>query len=450
MKTGRVIGIGAIFLLLLFSNSAQAEIGKAERLTTKNGLTVILLERKALPFIIVHTAIKAGSYYDPQEYPGLANITAGLLTEGTADKSASDISEKIDFVGGSLSSGGGIDFSSASVKVLSKDREIGFELLADILINPSFAKEEIKRAKSQIKAGIISKVDDPSAVATETFNEILFGKHPYSRPAEGNIRSVDKIEREEIISFHNKFYRPNNTIMAVVGDISRVELERLINKYFGKWEEKKTEFSVAKEPQPASSRRIKIVDKNITQANVEIGGVGMNRDNPDFYAAYVMNYVLGGGGFVSRLVTEIRDNQGLVYSVYSHFNPLKDKGPFKVGLQTKNSSATQAINEVINQLKNIKDNGISKKELQDAKDYLIGSFPLKFTTNKKIASYLTYIEIHNLGLDYMDRFPKLIDDLTLKDVNMAAEKYLDPENYLLVIVGNKDKLGDIEKSLPRK
>ncbi len=449
MKTGRVISIMLVSFLLFF-NSAQADLRKAERLITKNGLTVVLLERNALPFITVHTAIKAGSYYDPREYPGLANITAHLLTEGTSDKSASEISEKIDFVGGSLSSGGGIDYSSASLTVLSKDRETGFELLSDILINPSFAEEEIERAKSQIKAGIISKADDPSTVATEAFNKILFGKHPYSRPAEGDIQSVEKIEREDIVSFHNKFYRPNNTIMAVVGDINRKELVRLLNKYFGKWEEKRTEFSVAKEPGPAGSKRIKIIDKNITQANVEIGGIGMSRDNPDFYAAYVMNYILGGGGFVSRLVTEIRDNMGLVYSVYSYFNPLKDKGPFKVGLQTKNSSAVQAINEVIRQLKNIKDNGISEKELQDAKDHLIGSFPLKFTTNKKIASYLTYIEIHNLGLDYMERFPKIISDLTVDDINMAAGKYLDPENYLLVVVGNKEKIGDLEKSLDGK
>jgi len=448
MKRYRATAFVALLVLLLSSTAAHAEIRETKRLVTKNGLTILLLERKALPFITVHTAIKAGSYFDPGDFPGLANITAELLTEGTSRRSSSEISEEIDFLGGSLSSGGGIDFSSASLTVLSKDREKGFELLADILINPSFPQEEIERAKSQIKAGIISKEDDPSTVATEKFNEILFDSHPYSRPAEGGMEAVDSIRREEIVSFHNKFYRPNNTIMAVVGDIEEKEIHRLLSKFFGNWEKKKTEFSVAKEVAQVKSRRVEIVDKNITQANIELGHLGMKRDNPDFYAAYVMNYILGGGGFVSRLVSEIRDNQGLVYSVYSYFNPLKDKGPFKVALQTKNESASEAINEVVRQLEDIKKNGISQKELRDAKDHLIGSFPLKFTTNSKIASYLTYIEIHDLGLDYLDRFPEIIENLTLKDVNMAAKKYIDPENYLLVVVGNKDRVGDLEKSLP--
>jgi zinc protease len=190
-------------------------------------------------------------------------------------------------------------------------------------------------------------------------------------------------------------------------------------------------------------RKVEVIDKKISQANVQLGYIGIRRENPDFYAAYVMNYILGGGGFVSRLMTEIRDNRGLVYSVYSYFNPLKDPGPFKIGLQTKNESAREAIEESLRKIKNMAKNGVTEDELRSAKDYLIGSFPLRFTTNAKIASYLTYMEIYNLGLDYLDRFPKIIEVLTVDDINRAARKYLHPENYLLVVVGDKDKMGKL-------
>lgn len=411
---------------------------------TKNGMTVILLERKALPFITASISVKAGSVFEKEELAGLANITADLLTEGTSTRSASQISEEEDFIGASLSSSGGGDSASASLRVLTKDREKGFELLSDILINPSFPDAEIERAKSQIKAGIISKLDDPATIAAEAFNKNLFGNHPYSRPLEGTVDSLDKIKKTHIVDFHSQFYRPNNTILTVVGDINLRSLKKLLHRYFGKWKRGDITFTIREKAAPLKKKKVEIIHKDITQANVQLGHLGLKRSDPDFYAAYVMNYILGGGGFVSRLMTEIRDNQGLVYGVYSYFNALKEVGPFKVGLQTKNESAKEAVEEVRRQIRELVNKGVTEKELRDAKDYIIGSFPLKFTTNQKIANYLSYIERHKLGLDYLDKFPEIIEALTVKDINEAAKEYLDPDNYLLVIVGNKEKVGKIE------
>lgn len=436
--------IAAVIISLLASTPASSAIRKPERFITKNGMAVLLLERKALPFITVSVSVRAGSVFDTKGLSGLGNITADLLTEGTKSRSAKEISEEIDFIGGSLGSTGGIDYASASVKVLSKDSDKGFDLLSDILMNPAFDEKEIERSKSQLKAGIISKEDDPSTIASEAFNKILFGDHPYALPADGSSESLDKIDRKKIIDFHGEYYHPNNIIMAVVGDISKKELNKLLKRHFSKWEKQDISYPENPEAKRLDKKRIEIIDKDITQANVQLGHLGIRRENPDFYAAYVMNYILGGGGFVSRLMTEIRDNRGLVYSVYSYFNPLKDPGPFKVGLQTKNKSASEAIKESLSQIRAIREKGVSEKELRDAKDYLIGSFPLKFTTNSKIASYLTYMEIYNLGLDYLDRFPKIIEALTVDDVNKAARKLLDPENYLLVVVGNRGKIGKID------
>lgn len=438
-----IAAITAVLILFLCSSAVSAAIRKPERIITKNGMTVLLLERKALPFITVSVSIRAGSVFDPEGLSGLGNITADLLTEGTKSRSAKEISEEIDFIGGSLGSTGGIDYASASLKVLSKDSDKGFDLLSDILTNPAFAEKEIERARSQIRSGIISKEDDPSTVTAEAFNKILFGSHPYALPADGSLESIDKIVRDDITGFYEKYYHPNNIIMAVVGDISKRELKKLLKRHFSSWKKQDISYPESPKAERLDNKRIEIMDKDISQANVQLGHLGIKRENPDFYAAYVMNYILGGGGFVSRLMTEIRDNRGLVYSVYSYFNPLKDPGPFKVGLQTKNGSAKEAIKESLSQIRAIKEKGVSEKELRDAKDYLIGSFPLKFTTNSKIASYLTYMEIYNLGLDYLDRFPKIIEALTVDDINKAARKLLDPENYLLVIVGNKEKIGKI-------
>ncbi len=442
--TSRIISGALLAFLLLLPLIANGQIRKPDRFVTKNGITVLLLERKALPFITVNVAVRAGAVFDPEGLSGLANLTADLLTEGTKSRSANEISEEIDFVGGELGSTGGIDFASASMRVLSKDRKKGFELLADILVNPSFPDAEIERMRSQIKAGIISKADEPETVAAEAFNELLFGAHPYAKPAEGTLESVDKLNKKDVAAFHKDHYLPGNTIITVVGDIEKRELKRLLKKYFGKWKRGKSTFRTYANAKKLERRTVKVIDKELTQATVQLGHLGIKRDNPDFYAAYVMNYILGGGGFVSRLMTEIRDNKGLVYSVYSYFNPLKDPGPFKIALQTKNESAKEAIEESLRLMKEVIEKGVTDAELRDAKDYIIGSFPLKFTTNSKIASYLTYVEIYGLGIDYLDRFPKIMEALTVADINRAAKDYLDPENYLLVIVGNAEKVGSIE------
>jgi zinc protease len=442
MKNKQLIVSLVVLVSLLLTSHSGANQRKAERFITKNGMTILLLERDSLPFITVNVSIRAGSVFETAEKAGLASITADLLTEGTQSRSSSQISEEIDFIGGSLGSSGGIDYASASMKVLTKDSDKGFNLLADILRRPSFSDMEIDRSMSQIKAGIISKEDDPSTVAAEAFNKALFGDHPYARPAEGTLESLENIGREDIINFHNKLYRPNNVIMAVVGDINKRSLKKLLKKHFGNWEKKTVPLPEPIKAQQVKGRKVEFINKKISQANVQLGHIGIKRENPDFYAAYVMNYILGGGGFVSRLMTEIRDNRGLVYSVYSYFNPMKDPGPFKIGLQTKSKSAREAIEESLAQMENMKKNGVTEEELRGAKDYLIGSFPLRFTTNAKIASYLSYME-YNLGLDYLDKFPKIIDALTLNDINRAAKKYLHPENYLLIVVGDKGEIGKL-------
>jgi zinc protease len=227
--------------------------------------------------------------------------------------------------------------------------------------------------------------------------------------------------------------------MSVVGDISRVELKELLNKHLGQWKQK----TIPSVPFPGisvnNSPTVIKVNKDLTQANIILGHLGISRDNPDYYATLVMNYILGGGGFASRLMDNIRDNKGLAYDVHSSFSANKLSGSFQAGLQTKNESANAAIDEVLREMERIRTEPVSDKELQDAKSYLTGSFPLRIDSNSKIAGFALAVEVNSLGLDYVDRYPSIINAVTQEDILRVARKYLDTKNYVLVVVGNLDK-----------
>ncbi len=398
-----------------------------------------MLERHALPIVNVEVLIKAGSSKDTKGKEGLANLTAEMLTEGTEKRSASQISEEIDFVGGSLSTTGDTDYSRVNLIILKKDVEVGFNLLSDILINPVFKEKEFERVKNEVLSSLIQQKDEPGTIAEKAFEKLLFDDHPYNHPPQGLEESLPEITRDDIVSFHKKYYIPNNAIIAVVGDVTEKEVLSLLERYLGKWGKKilpKEEMS----PTPRLSKRtVSLIEKDITQANIHLGHIGISRSNPDFYAVYVMNYILGGGGFSSRLMREIRDNQGLAYSIYSSLDSRLYTGAFKVVMQTKNENSNRAIEGILKELERIRSEPVSDKELAEAKSYLMGSFPLRFDTNKKVVSQLTYVEYYSLGLNYFKEFPKKIEAVTKEDVLSAARKYIDPARYILVIVADQEK-----------
>jgi zinc protease len=424
-----------IAICCLFASHASA--GRiAEREVLKNGVTLLHSEKKTLPIIKVIVAIKAGSIVEPSAKAGLANLTADLLNEGTARRSAKEISDAIEFVGGSLNTSGGADYVTVSLSVLKKDMDLGFDLLSDVILNPSFSDEEIKRRKAVIKSSIIQQKEDPGTVASKAFSKAVFGEHPYGWPTEGTEDSLETITRQDILDFHRTYYLPNNAIMAVVGDINNSELKAIIEKYFSRWKQNEITAPRLPVPSPGQGRKVIKINKDITQANIMLGHLGITRDNPDFYAVIVMNYIFGGGGFASRLMDNIRDNKGLSYDVHSSFSANKYSGSFMAGLQTKNVSANAAIEEIIREMNRIMTEPVSDKELDDAKSYLTGSFPLRIDTNNKIAALLISIEYNNLGLDYADNYKTFIEAVTKDDVLRVARKYLNTKDYVLVIVGD--------------
>jgi len=428
----------ALFSLLsLVSSVSAAPLGSREVL--QNGLTLLHSEKKQLPIIKVIVAVRAGSISESAGKAGLANLTADLLNEGTARRSSRDISEAIEFVGGSLNTSGGADYVTASLSVLKKDVELGFNLLSDILLNPAFSDSEIKRRKTLIRNSIKQQREEPGIVASKAFLKAVYGDHPYGWPVEGTEETLDSITREDIVDFHKTWYAPNNAVIAVVGDISRDELGSLLTRYFGSWQKKDVPKRQLPQPRAISGPGVIRIQKEIVQSNILLGHPGVSRDNPDYYALTVMNYILGGGGFASRLMDNIRDNRGLAYDVHSSFTANKYGGVFQAGLQTKNQSAQTAIDEVLAEMERIRTEPVSSRELDDAKSYLTGSFPLRVDSNNKIAGFLIAIEQFGLGLDYVDKYRDLIQKVTKEDVLRVAKKYLSTKDYILVVVADLEK-----------
>ena len=431
-----------IFFLqwLVLMESPLLAMPSVQRMVLPNKLVLLLSEEHSLPFVTCQLIVDAGSRQDPAGKEGLANLLARGLLLGTSQRTVTAINEELDFLGASLNASCGRDYATLSLRVLKKDLDKGLDLFMESLTQPTFPEEEVGREVKKTLAAIQAAEDRLEEVAEKTFQKDLFLTSPYSHPVEGTKESLPRITREGIVQFYRTYYHPNNSILTIVGDIALEEvkaklLPRLTNWPIGGIPEVpfKTEF--AKGPITVK------IDRAITQANIILGHAGVSRENPDFYALTVMNYILGGGGFSSWLMQEIRNKRGLAYSVASFFNPGKYVGSFQIVLQTKNATAQEAISLSLKQMERIRQERVAERELEGAQKYLIGSFPMRLDTQGKLANFLTQVEYYGLGLDYPDKYPSLIRAVTRDDVLRVAQKYLHPNNYILVVVANLKEAG---------
>ena len=411
-----------------------------QRTVLPNQLVLLVCEEHSLPFVTFQLLIDSGSRKDPPGEEGLAYLTARGLLLGTSKRTVTAIDEELDFMGASLNASSSRDYSTLSLRVLKKDLDKGIDLFMEVLTQPTFPEEEIRREAEKILAAIQSAEDEPGEVAQKEFQKALFHTSPYGHPVEGTKESIPRFTREALVRFYQTYYHPNNAILTIVGDITAEEVKARFLPRLAKWpmgEIPKVPFitTFAKE-----QKTVKI-DRAITQANIIIGHAGVNRENPDFYLLTVMNYVLGGGGFASRLVEEIRNKRGLAYSVASFFDPGKYPGSFQIVLQTKNTSAREAISLALQQMERIQKEPVSEKELEGAKKYLIGSFPLRFDTQGKLTNFLTQTEYFGLGLDYPEKYLSFIKSVTREGVLRVAKKYLHPKNTILIVVANLKEAG---------
>ncbi len=429
-----------IFLLLVLTANSLQAMPPVQRTVLPNRLVLIVCEEHSLPFVTFQLLIDSGSWKDPSGEEGLSHLTARGLLLGTSKRKVTAIHEELDFMGASLSSSSGRDYATLSLQVLKKDLHKGWDLFMEVLTQPTFPEEEIQREVEKTLAAIQSAEDQPDEVAEKEFQKTLFLNSPYGHPVEGTKESLPRMTREAINRFYRSYYHPNNAILTIVGDISADEVKKRLLPSLAKWpmaEIPKISF----QPSFAKEQKAVKIDRGITQANIIIGHAGVSRDNPDYYALTIMNYILGGGGFSSRLTEEIRNKRGLAYSVASFFDPGKYPGSFQIALQTKNSSAREAIALSLQGVERIRKELVSEKELEGAKKYLIGSFPMRLNTQAKLTNFLTQVEYYGLGLDYPEKYPSLIRSITREEVLRVAKKYLHPKNNILVIVANLKEAG---------
>ena len=432
---------GAILYLSTLALGGVVDAAELQptRFVLPNGLTVLFLEQHALPMIEAHALVKVGSAQDPPEKAGLANLVVSLLDEGTTTRTSTEIAEQIEFVGGSLRASSSEDYTGATARVLRKDADLGFGLLSDILQNPVFPKHEFERVRSEIIGQLISEKDDPGTVAMRAFNQTIFGGHPYRWPVAGTEETIPHIAHQDVQTFHDQYYLPNQTILSVVGDLSQEEVTAYVTKYFGGWKRAPAPTPKTASTQKLTKPTLKLINKELTQSSIILGHLGVKRSNPDYYAISVLNQILGAGGFGSRLMDNIRDKQGLAYGVMSLFEGRMTQGPFYISLQTRSEATNQAIAGVLHELKAIREAPVTDQELADAKAYLMGSFALRLDTTSKLAQTLALVELHNLGLEYFTQYPRWIERVTKDDVLRVAKRYLDPYHYALVVVGDQSK-----------
>jgi len=425
----RALSAAAVLLAL----PASAAGPPAVRTTLPSGARLIVSEQHAVPLVVVNVLLDAGARRDPHVKEGLANLTAEVLTQGTKTRTATQINEAADFIGASFDASAEADYASLNLTVLRKELDAGLDLLTDVLLNASFPEAEVTRRREAALAAIQASEDDPGHVAQRAFAKALFGGQPYGHLTEGDPAAVKALTRADLLSFYGATYRPERAIITVVGDITADEVRARFESALREWKPGGAPaFEYPNTPAPPAETLT--VNKPITQANIILGDHGVARDNPDYYALTVMNYVLGGGGFSSRLLDNIRTKAGLAYSVASFFTVNKSPGSFQVVMQTKNQSALEAIQRACGEIERMRTGGITDDELTDAKLYLTGSFPLRLDSSAKIAGFLAQVDFFNLGDDYADTYAQRINAVSRDDVRRVAQQYLHPEAMTLVVV----------------
>ncbi len=423
-----------------------------ERALLPNGITLLVIRQPHLPMVVLSALVDAGSRFDPAGKEGLASLVATVLTEGTEKRAASEIHDAVDFLGAKLGAGAGDDYATLSLTVLKKDLEKGMDLFADVLLRPAFRNADFARKLEETLADIESQDQNPGTVADRAFRKALYQTGPYRNAPVGWKESVAKLKVTDARAFYTAMYRPDRTVLVASGDVTVEEVRVLVDRFFAAWPKAPQEASAGSvnheavpNPAPLTEPTEVRIDRDLSQANLVWGHLGTTRDNPDWYAMQVMNYILGGGGFSSRMMASIRTDAGLAYSVFSYFVPGKLPGSFQVVLQTKSASTAEALERLEKEVARIRTEPVSDEELSAAKKYLTGSFPMRFDSNAEMVSFYSQIEYYDIGLDYPARYDGLINSITKENVLRVAQKYLHPEKAILVVVGKQAEIKLPEK-----
>ncbi len=408
------------------------------RVALPNGLVLVLRENHANPTVAVQGLVRAGGIFDPQERSGLASFVAAMLDRGTERRTALEQAAAIEDLGAHLSFEGGSETVAVTGTALSEDLPTILDVAADALRHPAFAPDQMEKARDELLIEVRMADDNTASVAARAANRHLYpAGHPYHESPIGTEPSLRAVTREDLVRFHARHYGPQTALLVLVGDLTPERAVPLVEAAFGDWAPlvAPPAFAVPAPPRPACPQRASIVMPGRSQTDVVWAIRGFARTAPDYYAAMIMNYVLGGGSLSSRLMDHLRDREGLVYGVYSMLHAGIGAGPIQIRAGTNPANVTRSIDGIAEQLRLMHDGGPTAEELEEAKGYLTGVFPVRLESNSGVAGQLLAAELYGLGLDYLERYVGLIRGVTLEETRAAARRYLDPKAYALAVAG---------------
>ena len=441
MKTIQLFGVEVLFfavsLLLILSITLPAQAITAQQVTSPGGIKAWFVADHTNPILTVKFTFRGGAALDPVGKEGLSNLVSGLLDEGAGDLKSTAFQQTLEDLAIGLSFSSGRDEFGGRMKTLVRNQDMAFKLLRLSLSNPRFDTEPVERIRSQILVGLKQNLEDPHSIASQALFKTLYPTHAYGRPTNGTIGSVEGLKAIDLRAFVQQRLAKDNLIIGVVGDISAEELGKRLDTTFGLLPAKAAPWKIEK-IDPISKGQTIVINRDIPQSSILVAEKGLMREDPDFYAAYVLNHMFGGGSFTSRLYTEIREKRGLVYSVSTGLYPFDNSALILGSAGTANKRAHETLSVIKTEWDKMAARGVSKKELNDAKTYLTGSFPLRFSSSGRIASMLVGMQSAQLPIDYLQTRNSLIEAVTKDDIKRVAKKLLKSENLVIIVVGRPD------------
>lgn len=411
--------------------------------TLPNGLQVLVVERHSLPVLTLRVDIEAGPETDPPNLPGTAQFAASMFNEGTTHRSAIALAEAIDGAGGTFDNSSVWDRSSATLTVLSDQASLGFDLMADMTVNPAYAQTDVERIRKQTISALDVIYSDPAYLADAVSDRLVLAGTPYGHPADGTLEAARHLTPQDLAAFHSREYVPGRSVLAVVGDIAPAAAFAQAEHYFGSWTGPAGAAAATPlrpgGPQPVSaaqSTRILIVDKpDAVQTEIRVAFRGISRSSSDYVALTVANQILGGPAS-NRLFSDLRGEHGLTYSASSDLDCYLGAGAWVAKTSTRTPETAKAVHRVLDEMKRMREHPISPEELQQAVDYLIGHQALDFETSDGVADHFLELMTYHLPLDTWSSLPATLRRLTVQDVWETTRRYLDPDQATIVLVGN--------------
>lgn len=448
-KSFLISSVFLVFAILLLTGcnekQTKSDVHKTvniEEWKTKNGARVLYVYAPELPMVDIQTVFDAGSVRDGKK-AGIASLTNGLLSHGAelngTTLSVDDISERFENIGARFSAGASIDNAEISLRTLTDDKllKVAVETMQAVINTPTFDEKELERVRKQLLIGFEGRKQSPGTIASELFYKKLYNEHPYATPTIGTEESVKKLNRDDLISFYKQYYVAENTLVTIVGDVNRKKAESLAEDIIGHLPQGKKASSLP----PVKDLQASLAFHHefpSSQTHTLIGIPGVDRKDKDYFTLYVANHILGGSGFGSRIMEEIREKRGLAYSSYSYFSPMLKRGPFIMGMQTSTKKTDEAMKVLKETLVNFIDKGPTEKELLHSKKNITGGFPLRIDSNSDISNYLSVIGFYNLPLSYLKDFNQKVEAVTLAQIKDAVKRRIDPNKMLTVTVGTKN------------